>query len=206
MKPSYSDKSVAKIKSYSSYHHERRTGRQQFREKSSRIEQNKPRLQEKDRFKPQPCDYCGCTGLQTAGKDCPVYGKQCRNCDRWNHLAAVCKSKTRNGSSDMPGTSNKYEKQPEKKFKPKRDLVKKTTEEEVTVHSAPMTSLKIFGNIPKCLNQRDDILIGERNLQEHNRTLEKVLQRVADFVITFNKEKCQFSYKDLRVLRIQIHE
>ena len=42
MKPSYSDKSVAKIKGYSSYHHERRTGRLQFREKSSRIEQNKP--------------------------------------------------------------------------------------------------------------------------------------------------------------------
>ena len=56
---------------------------------------------------------------------------------------------------------------------------------------------RIFGDIPKCLNQRDDILIGGRNLQEHNRTLEKVLQRAADFGITFNREKCQFAYKEL---------
>ena len=70
MKPSYSDKSVAKTKGYSSYHRDWRIGRQEFWEKSSRTEQNKPRLQEKDRFKPQPCDYCGQTGFHTAGKDC----------------------------------------------------------------------------------------------------------------------------------------
>ena len=38
------------------------------------------------------------------------------------------------------------------------------------------------------MNQRDDILLGGRNLQEHNKTLENVLQRAADFGITFNKE------------------
>ena len=59
------------------------------------------------------------------------------------------------------------------------------------------TMFRIFGDIPKCLNQRDDILLGGRNLQEHNRTLEQVLQRAADFGITFNREKCQFAYKEL---------
>ena len=59
------------------------------------------------------------------------------------------------------------------------------------------TMFNIFGDIPKCLNQRDEILIGGRNLQEHNGTLEKVLQRAADFGITFNRAKCQFAYKEL---------
>ena len=59
------------------------------------------------------------------------------------------------------------------------------------------TMYRIFGDIPKCLNQRDDILLGGRNLQEHNKTLEKVLQRATDFGITFNKEKCQFAYTEL---------
>ncbi|XP_045187538.2 uncharacterized protein K02A2.6-like [Mercenaria mercenaria] len=56
---------------------------------------------------------------------------------------------------------------------------------------------RIFGDIPFCLNQRDDILIGGINMEEHNRTLEAVLQRAKDFGITFNKQKCQFGVKDL---------
>ena len=51
---------------------------------------------------------------------------------------------------------------------------------------------RIFGDIPRCLNQRDDILLGGRNLAEHNETLEAVLQRAADFGITFNLEKGDF--------------
>ena len=51
---------------------------------------------------------------------------------------------------------------------------------------------RIFGDIPRCLNQRDDILLGARDWTEHNQTLETVLQRVNDFGITLNREKCQF--------------
>ena len=51
---------------------------------------------------------------------------------------------------------------------------------------------RFFGDIPHCLNQRDDILIGGTTIAEHNKTLETVLQRARDFGITFNKEKCLF--------------
>ena len=56
---------------------------------------------------------------------------------------------------------------------------------------------RIFGDIPKCLNQRDDILIGGCTLEEHNKTLETVLQRAKDFGITFNREKCLFGVSEL---------
>ena len=56
---------------------------------------------------------------------------------------------------------------------------------------------RIFGDIPHCLNQRDDILIGGKTLVEHNATLETVLQRAADFGITLNKEKCIFGVQEL---------
>ncbi|MEW8584399.1 MAG: RNase H-like domain-containing protein, partial [Candidatus Thiodiazotropha sp.] len=56
---------------------------------------------------------------------------------------------------------------------------------------------RIFGDIPKCLNQRDDILIGGCNLTEHNKTLETVLQRARDFGVTFNREKCRFGVCEL---------
>ena len=45
---------------------------------------------------------------------------------------------------------------------------------------------RVFGDIPMCLNQRDDILIGGRNFEENNETLEAVLQRAKEFGITFN--------------------
>ena len=35
---------------------------------------------------------------------------------------------------------------------------------------------RIFGDIPFSMNQRDDILIGGRNITEHNITLSAVLQ------------------------------
>lgn len=56
---------------------------------------------------------------------------------------------------------------------------------------------RIFGDIPNCLNQRDDILIGGVNIADHNKTLETVLQRAKDFGITLNKEKCQFGVAEL---------
>ena len=49
---------------------------------------------------------------------------------------------------------------------------------------------RIFGDIPRCVNQRDDFLLGGRDFEEHNKTLETVLQRASDFGITFNPDKC----------------
>lgn len=59
------------------------------------------------------------------------------------------------------------------------------------------TMYRVFGDIPRCLSQRDDILIGGRNLEEHNQTLEQVLQRAADFNVTFNRDKCQFGVEEI---------
>ena len=56
---------------------------------------------------------------------------------------------------------------------------------------------RIFGDIPRCLNQRDDILLGGTDVGEHNKTLETVLQRASDFGITFNPEKCQFGVEEI---------
>ena len=51
---------------------------------------------------------------------------------------------------------------------------------------------RIFGDIPYCMNEGDDILIGGRNMEEHYKTLQAVLQRVVDVGIIFNREKCEF--------------
>lgn len=50
---------------------------------------------------------------------------------------------------------------------------------------------KIFGDSPRCLNQRDDLLLGAGCWEQHNETLEAVLKRASDFGITLvvkNKE------------------
>ena len=62
---------------------------------------------------------------------------------------------------------------------------------------------RIFGDIPHCLNQRDDILIGGTTLAEHNKTQEAVLQRAKDFGITLNKEKCLFGVQELEFYDLQ---
>ena len=56
---------------------------------------------------------------------------------------------------------------------------------------------RIFGDIPYCMNQRDDILIGGRTTAEHNKTLSAVLQRAEDFGITFNREKFEFGVDEI---------
>eukprot|EP00794_Sanderia_malayensis_P001266 gene1266-1396_t len=54
----------------------------------------------------------------------------------------------------------------------------------------------IFGDIPNCLNQRVDILIGGKVMNQHNPTLEMVLQRALDYGITFNLDKCKFGVEE----------
>ena len=51
---------------------------------------------------------------------------------------------------------------------------------------------KIFGNIPRCLNQRDDILIGGVDMKEHNEVLKSILSRAEEYGVTFSREKCMF--------------
>ena len=55
---------------------------------------------------------------------------------------------------------------------------------------------RIFGDIPHCLNQRDDILLGGRDETEHREVL-SVLKRERDHGITFNREKCQFGKEQI---------
>ena len=56
---------------------------------------------------------------------------------------------------------------------------------------------KVFGDIPHCLNQRDDILLGGRDEREHREVLQTVLQRARDYGITFNREKCEFEKEEI---------
>ena len=56
---------------------------------------------------------------------------------------------------------------------------------------------RIFGDIPHCLNQRDDILLGGRDQTEHREILKTVLKRARDHGITFNREKCQFGKEQI---------
>ena len=56
---------------------------------------------------------------------------------------------------------------------------------------------RIFGDIPHCLNQRDDILLGGRDDAEPLEVLRTVLQRANDYGVTFNKEKCQFGRTEM---------
>ena len=63
---------------------------------------------------------------------------------------------------------------------------------------------KVFGNIPRCLNQRDDILIGGKDAEEHNQTLEAVLKTAAANGVTFNLDKCQFSFMAIHSQRMAL--
>ena len=56
---------------------------------------------------------------------------------------------------------------------------------------------RIIGDIPHCLNQRDDILLDGKDETEHREVLKTVLQRARDHGITFNREKCQFGKEQI---------
>ena len=51
---------------------------------------------------------------------------------------------------------------------------------------------KIISGIPKVLNNRDDIMIGGRDCDEHNKSLAQLLQRLEDHNLTLRREKCEF--------------
>ena len=51
---------------------------------------------------------------------------------------------------------------------------------------------KIISGIPKVLNNRDDIMIGGKDWDEHNKCLAQLLQRLEDHTLTLRSEKCEF--------------
>ena len=73
-------------------------------------------------------------------------------------------------------------------FRPKR-LVFSAKASQDLFHEA---TSRVFGDIPRSLNQRNDILIGASNWKKHNDTLELVFQRAENYGVTFNKSKCVF--------------
>ena len=51
---------------------------------------------------------------------------------------------------------------------------------------------KVISGTPKVLNNRDDIMIGGRDWDEHNKSLAQLLQRLEDHNLTLQHEKCEF--------------
>ena len=63
---------------------------------------------------------------------------------------------------------------------------------------------RAFGDIPHCLNRRDDILLGRRDEAKHKEALKTVLQQARDHGVTFNKEKWQFGETNALYLSVNV--
>ena len=59
---------------------------------------------------------------------------------------------------------------------------------------------KILQGLPGVLCHMDDVLVFGRDIQEHDRRLEKVLQQIQAAGTTLNQEKCQFRKSSLKFL------
>ena len=51
---------------------------------------------------------------------------------------------------------------------------------------------RILSGIPRTLNNRDDILVGGINMEDHNKNLNTLLERLEMHNLTLRKEKCEF--------------
>ncbi|CAB4027651.1 Hypothetical predicted protein, partial [Paramuricea clavata] len=64
---------------------------------------------------------------------------------------------------------------------------------------------RIFGDIPHCLNQRDDILLGGRDEKEHRKVLRAALQRAKDYEVifghTFTKDELKPSSEKVKAVK-----
>jgi hypothetical protein len=56
---------------------------------------------------------------------------------------------------------------------------------------------KIISGIPRVLNNRDDIMVGGIDWEDHNKNLETLLQRLELHNITLRKEKCEFGRSEI---------
>ena len=56
---------------------------------------------------------------------------------------------------------------------------------------------KIISGIPHVLNNRDDIMVGGKDWEEHNQNLETLLERLTVHNITLRREKCEFGQTSL---------
>ncbi len=73
-------------------------GRDHFRQRgrgsrrNSRYQQSNQRDQKSgDVNHSDPCGYCGKAGVHPPGKDCPAFGRRCRQCGRYGHFSDVCR-------------------------------------------------------------------------------------------------------------------
>ena len=57
---------------------------------------------------------------------------------------------------------------------------------------------EMFEDIEKCEVIADDLLVWEKSVEEHDLTLEKVLQRAEETDLRFNEEKCKFHKQEVK--------
>ena len=48
------------------------------------------------------------------------------------------------------------------------------------------------------MNQRDDIILGGKDREEHNRTLKKVILSAKEYGVKFNQEKSEFGKTEIK--------
>ena len=63
---------------------------------------------------------------------------------------------------------------------------------------------KILSGAPKTLNNRDEIMVGGVNQEDHDRNLKMVLQRLKDHNLTLGREKCEFG-RNFRISWSSVH-
>ena len=78
-------------------------------------------------------------------------------------------------------------------YRPKRHVFGAKSSQNVFAEAM----FRAFRDIPHCLNQRDDILLGGRDVAEHKEVLKTVLQQARDHAVTFNKEKRHFGKRQI---------
>ena len=111
-------------------------------------------------FEREICNYCGRSNYHPPGRECPVYGKQCRNCLKWNHFVTVCRSKPMNTICRAEESSNQQDRQ-QQSNKAKKKKVRKTAEVESNSSSSSDDEyfdhavLKHLGQVKKVKNIND---------------------------------------------------
>lgn len=61
-----------------------------YKQTPKKDQQNKPKVNEKDKANTFDCKRCG---TEHASRKCPAYGKRCKNCEKMNHFARIYRSR-----------------------------------------------------------------------------------------------------------------